>query len=100
MHSVSQTSVLSSRGKLTEQVLMTWTREMTFFHHRVAVLGGQLIDDCALINIYSEHHALGSGDKGVISLSSKSVHMITRRGLTQWHLTHDEMVDLRCTFGR
>lgn len=22
--------------------------------------------------------------------------MITRRGLTQWHLTHDEMVDLRC----
>ncbi|KAG0161119.1 hypothetical protein PDIDSM_8652 [Penicillium digitatum] len=35
-------------------------------------------------------------ERGVISLSSKSVHMITRRGLTQWHLTHDEMVDLRC----
>ncbi|KAJ5089883.1 hypothetical protein N7532_008567 [Penicillium argentinense] len=35
-------------------------------------------------------------DRGVISISSKSVHMITRRGLTQWHLNHDEMVDLRC----
>ncbi|CAI7584313.1 unnamed protein product [Penicillium bialowiezense] len=35
-------------------------------------------------------------ERGVISLSSKSVHMITRRGLTQWHLTHDEMIDLRC----
>ena len=35
-------------------------------------------------------------ERGVISLSSKSVHMITRRGLTQWHLAHDEMVDLRC----
>ncbi|PKY03306.1 putative PAB-dependent poly(A)-specific ribonuclease subunit [Aspergillus campestris IBT 28561] len=35
-------------------------------------------------------------DRGVISLSSKSIHMITRRGLTQWHITHDDMVDLRC----
>ena len=35
-------------------------------------------------------------DKGVISLSSKSVHMITRRGLTLWHLSREEMVDLRC----
>ncbi|KAJ5173111.1 Peptidase C19 ubiquitin carboxyl-terminal hydrolase 2 [Penicillium capsulatum] len=35
-------------------------------------------------------------ERGVISLSSKSVHMITRRGLTQWHINHDEMVDLRC----
>ena len=35
-------------------------------------------------------------EKGVISLSSRSVHMITRRGLTQWHLSHEEMVDLRC----
>ncbi|OQE26612.1 hypothetical protein PENSTE_c005G06954 [Penicillium steckii] len=25
-----------------------------------------------------------------------SIHMITRRGLTQWHLNHEEMVDLRC----
>jgi PAB-dependent poly(A)-specific ribonuclease subunit 2 len=30
----------------------------TLFHHRVAVLRGQLIDDCALINIYSEHDAV------------------------------------------
>ncbi|KAJ5619859.1 hypothetical protein N7510_003843 [Penicillium lagena] len=35
-------------------------------------------------------------ERGVISISSKSVHMITRRGLTQWHLTNDEMLDLRC----
>ncbi|KAJ5661938.1 uncharacterized protein N7477_009554 [Penicillium maclennaniae] len=35
-------------------------------------------------------------DRGVISLSSKSVHMITRRGLTQWHLADEDMVDLRC----
>ncbi|KAE8137625.1 PAB-dependent poly(A)-specific ribonuclease subunit pan2 [Aspergillus pseudotamarii] len=35
-------------------------------------------------------------DRGVISLSSKSVHMITRRGLTQWHITHEDMTDLRC----
>ncbi|KAL5366213.1 PAB-dependent poly(A)-specific ribonuclease subunit pan2 [Aspergillus floccosus] len=35
-------------------------------------------------------------ERGVISLSSRSVHMITRRGLTQWHVTHEEMVDLRC----
>lgn len=35
-------------------------------------------------------------EKGVISLSSKSVHMTSRRGLTQWHLTHEEMTDLRC----
>ncbi|KAH8427624.1 poly(A)-specific ribonuclease [Aspergillus melleus] len=35
-------------------------------------------------------------DRGVISLSSKSVHMITRRGLTQWHVAHEEMIDLRC----
>lgn len=35
-------------------------------------------------------------ERGVISLSSKSVHMITRRGLTQWHLADEDMVDLRC----
>ncbi|CEL05425.1 Putative PAB-dependent poly(A)-specific ribonuclease subunit pan2 [Aspergillus calidoustus] len=35
-------------------------------------------------------------ERGVISLSSKSVHMITRRGLSQWHVTHDDFADLRC----
>lgn len=35
-------------------------------------------------------------EKGVISLSSRSVHMVTRRGLTQWHVTHPDMADLRC----
>ncbi|KAL5343654.1 ubiquitin carboxyl-terminal hydrolase-domain-containing protein [Aspergillus crustosus] len=35
-------------------------------------------------------------ERGVISLAPRSVHMITRRGLTQWHITHDEITDLRC----
>lgn len=35
-------------------------------------------------------------EKGVISISSKSVHLISRRGLTQWHLSQPEMQDLRC----
>ena len=35
-------------------------------------------------------------EKGIISLASRSVHLITRRGLTQWHLTHERMLDLRC----
>ncbi|EEH45016.1 PAB-dependent poly(A)-specific ribonuclease subunit PAN2 [Paracoccidioides brasiliensis Pb18] len=34
--------------------------------------------------------------KGVISVSSKSVHFISRRGITIWHITHEEMEDLRC----
>ncbi|KAI5310651.1 poly(A)-specific ribonuclease [Ascosphaera atra] len=33
---------------------------------------------------------------GVVSLTSKSVHLITRRGLTQWHLHTPDMEDLRC----
>ncbi|KAK4549503.1 hypothetical protein LTR36_006500 [Oleoguttula mirabilis] len=35
-------------------------------------------------------------DKGVISVSSRSVHCASRRGLAQWHLGQNEMVDLRC----
>ncbi|KAK2761711.1 poly(A)-specific ribonuclease [Arachnomyces sp. PD_36] len=35
-------------------------------------------------------------ERGVISISSKSIHLTSRRGLTQWHLSHPEMVDLRC----
>ncbi|KKK14706.1 hypothetical protein P175DRAFT_0449923 [Aspergillus ochraceoroseus IBT 24754] len=35
-------------------------------------------------------------ERGVISLSLNSVHMITRRGLTQWHINHEEITDLRC----
>ncbi|KAK2744060.1 poly(A)-specific ribonuclease [Onygenales sp. PD_40] len=35
-------------------------------------------------------------DRGVISVSSKSVHLTSRRGLTIWHLSHAEMDDLRC----
>ena len=35
-------------------------------------------------------------EKGVISLSSKSVHLANRRGLTQWHIALPDMVDLRC----
>ncbi|EER41383.1 PAB-dependent poly(A)-specific ribonuclease subunit PAN2 [Histoplasma capsulatum H143] len=35
-------------------------------------------------------------EKGVLSVTSKSVHLISRRGLTLWHLSHEEMEDLRC----
>ncbi|KAK8177570.1 PAB-dependent poly(A)-specific ribonuclease subunit PAN2 [Phyllosticta citrichinensis] len=35
-------------------------------------------------------------DKGVLSISVRSVHLATRRGLTLWHLTHDGFKDLRC----
>ncbi|PGH11073.1 PAB-dependent poly(A)-specific ribonuclease subunit PAN2 [Helicocarpus griseus UAMH5409] len=35
-------------------------------------------------------------DRGVISVSAKSVHLTSRRGLTIWHLSHAEMEDLRC----
>ena len=27
-------------------------------------------------------------DRGVVSLASRSVHLILRRGLTQWHLSY------------
>ncbi|KAK7705004.1 poly(A)-specific ribonuclease [Botryosphaeria dothidea] len=35
-------------------------------------------------------------DKGVLSISVRSVHLASRRGLTQWHLTNDAFKDLRC----
>ncbi|SMR52395.1 unnamed protein product [Zymoseptoria tritici ST99CH_1E4] len=35
-------------------------------------------------------------DKGVITVSSKSIHMSSRRGLAQWHISHAGMTDLRC----
>ncbi|KAB8293859.1 hypothetical protein EYC80_009338 [Monilinia laxa] len=35
-------------------------------------------------------------DKGVISVGGRSVHMASRRGLYIWHITHEDMKDLRC----
>jgi PAB-dependent poly(A)-specific ribonuclease subunit 2 len=35
-------------------------------------------------------------EKGVLSIASKSVHLTSRRGLTQWHITHRDMQSLRC----
>ncbi|TGO70876.1 hypothetical protein BELL_0652g00040 [Botrytis elliptica] len=35
-------------------------------------------------------------DKGVISVGGRSVHMASRRGLHIWHITHEDMKDLRC----
>ncbi|KAK4943503.1 poly(A)-specific ribonuclease [Elasticomyces elasticus] len=35
-------------------------------------------------------------EKGIVSISTSSVHFVTRRGLTQWHLSHRLMTDLRC----
>ncbi|KAF2262002.1 PAB-dependent poly(A)-specific ribonuclease subunit PAN2 [Lojkania enalia] len=49
-------------------------------------------------------HATGEGgvkqflftEKGILSVSTKSVHYSIRRGLTQWHLTSNEFHDLHC----
>ena len=35
-------------------------------------------------------------DKGVIALGPTSIHMAMRRGPPIWHITNDEMKDLRC----
>ncbi|GAB7366460.1 hypothetical protein MBLNU230_g8255t1 [Neophaeotheca triangularis] len=35
-------------------------------------------------------------DKGIISISPKSVHLASRKGLAQWHISDKSMVDLRC----
>ncbi|EMC99672.1 hypothetical protein BAUCODRAFT_119247 [Baudoinia panamericana UAMH 10762] len=35
-------------------------------------------------------------EKGVISVSPRSVHCASRRGLSQWHISQPDMVDLRC----
>ncbi|ETI19337.1 hypothetical protein G647_09169 [Cladophialophora carrionii CBS 160.54] len=35
-------------------------------------------------------------EKGIISISASSVHSVSRRGLTQWHIAHPNMSDLRC----
>lgn len=35
-------------------------------------------------------------DKGVISISHESVHLASRRGITQWHLTQRDFENLRC----
>ncbi|KAF2396885.1 PAB-dependent poly(A)-specific ribonuclease subunit PAN2 [Trichodelitschia bisporula] len=35
-------------------------------------------------------------DKGVLSVSPHSVHLASRRGLTQWHMTDEKFIDLRC----
>ncbi|KAL2392816.1 PAN2-PAN3 deadenylation complex catalytic subunit pan2 [Exophiala dermatitidis] len=35
-------------------------------------------------------------EKGIVSISASSVHFVTRRGLTQWHISHRLMLDLRC----
>ncbi|KAF2210813.1 hypothetical protein CERZMDRAFT_44622 [Cercospora zeae-maydis SCOH1-5] len=34
--------------------------------------------------------------RGVVSVSSKSVHLSSRRGIAQWHIALPEMIDLRC----
>ncbi|KAF8457687.1 putative PAB-dependent poly(A)-specific ribonuclease subunit [Terfezia claveryi] len=35
-------------------------------------------------------------DRGVVSLSSNSLHLSTRRGLCQWNLRHEKMNNLTC----
>ncbi|CAL3962568.1 unnamed protein product [Diplocarpon coronariae] len=41
-------------------------------------------------------HQLLFHEKGVIALGSKSVHMALRRGPPIWHITHNQIKDLRC----
>ncbi|KAL9037628.1 MAG: hypothetical protein Q9180_003610 [Flavoplaca navasiana] len=35
-------------------------------------------------------------ERGVISLASRSIHLVSRRGLTQWHISEPSMTDLKC----
>lgn len=35
-------------------------------------------------------------ERGVLSIAANSVHLVSRKGLTQWHLNHPSMIDLRC----
>ena len=35
-------------------------------------------------------------ERGILSIAANSVHLTSRKGLTQWHLSHPSMVDLRC----
>ncbi|KAL9603784.1 MAG: hypothetical protein Q9219_000893 [cf. Caloplaca sp. 3 TL-2023] len=35
-------------------------------------------------------------DRGILSLGSRSVHLLSRRGLTQWHISEPSMTDLQC----
>lgn len=35
-------------------------------------------------------------EKGVVSISAKSVHLISRKGLTLWHIQDSSMLDLQC----
>jgi PAB-dependent poly(A)-specific ribonuclease subunit 2 len=35
-------------------------------------------------------------ERGVLSIAANSVHLTSRKGLTQWHLSHPSMVDLHC----
>ena len=37
-----------------------------------------------------------SHEKGILSISARSVHSVGRNGITQWHLRDSQMVDLRC----
>ena len=35
-------------------------------------------------------------ERGIISLAPKGLHLTSRRGMTQWHITHPQMIDLKC----
>jgi len=35
-------------------------------------------------------------EKGVLSVSARSVHFASRRGLSLWHITHESFQDLQC----
>ena len=39
---------------------------------------------------------LFSNERGIVSVSARSIHLVGRNGITQWHLQDPQMTDLRC----
>ncbi|ETN39586.1 uncharacterized protein HMPREF1541_05812 [Cyphellophora europaea CBS 101466] len=41
-------------------------------------------------------HQLLPHERGILSISTTSVHLINRRGPALWHISHPQMINLRC----
>lgn len=69
------------------------------FQGRVAAFYGPELQRYVSIKAHLDEGAVRQllvHEKGIISISSTSIHFVTRKGLTQWHLSHGNMTDLRC----
>lgn len=81
------------------QIMITQIPVLMKFQGRVTSFYGRDLQRYTSVKAHTnegEVKQLLIHEKGIISLASRSVHLITRRGLTQWHLTHERMLDLRC----